>query len=197
MKFNFGNIKVNGSPLAYFVELSVSLFIIWLMLSGKTEMKFLLMGGGFSLITSYVCAPFLMVKNEENGQQYFLLRVNFIKIFAYFIWLMKEIFISGLEVTKIILKNEKPLPKIVYFRMKYDNPAASALLAASITLTPGTITLDINRMGVYEVYALNDCCAEALLSGNMQKRIRDIYNEKCEYAALPELETNHIPKETE
>ena len=81
--------------------------------------------------------------------------------------------------------------------MDYDNPTAAALLATSITLTPGTITLDINEMGVYEVYALNGSCAESLLCGKMQTKIGKLYKETCEYRALPELETDHIPADTE
>ena len=100
MKLKLGNIKVNGSPLTYFVELSIFLFVLWLMLSGRTEVRFLLMGVGFSLLTSFICAPFLTVKNQKNGQEYFLMRVNIFRLFVYFIWLLKEIFISGLEVTK-------------------------------------------------------------------------------------------------
>ena len=65
MKFNFGNIKVNGSPLAYFVELSIFLFILWFMLSGRTEAHLLIMGAVFSLFTAYICAPFLIVRNEN------------------------------------------------------------------------------------------------------------------------------------
>lgn len=197
MKFNFGNIRVNGSPLTYFVELSIFLFVLWLMLSGRTEIRFLMMGVGFSLLTSFICAPFLTVKNEKSGKEYFLLQVNFFKLFGYFMWLLKEIFVSGIEVTKIILKVSEFEPKVIFFRMDYDNPTAAALLATSITLTPGTITLDINEMGVYEVYALNGSCAESLFCGKMQTKIGKLYKETCEYRALPELETDHIPADTE
>ena len=197
MKFNFGNIRVNGSPLTYFVELSIFLFVLWLMLSGRTEIRFLMMGVGFSLLTSFICAPFLTVKNEKSGKEYFLLQVNFFKLFGYFMWLLKEIFVSGIEVTKIILKVSEFEPKVIFFRMDYDNPTAAAMLATSITLTPGTITLDINKMGVYEVYALNGICAESLLCGKMQTKIGKLYGETCEYRALPELETDHIPADTE
>ena len=197
MKFNLGNIRVNGSPLTYFVELSIFLFVLWLMLSGRTEIRFLMMGVGFSLLTSFICAPFLTVKNEKSGKEYFLLQVNFFKLFGYFMWLLKEIFVSGIEVTKIILKVSEFEPKVIFFRMDYDNPTAAALLATSITLTPGTITLDINEMGVYEVYALNGSCAESLLCGKMQTKIGKLYKETCEYRALPELETDHIPADTE
>ena len=197
MKFNLGNIKVNGSPLAYFVELSIFLFVLWLMLSGRTEARFLFMGAGFSLLTAYICAPFLIVKNEKTGQEYFLPRVNILKLCAYFIWLLKEIFFSGLEVTRMVFKRSDIQPRIVYFRMDYENPAAAALLATSITLTPGTITLDISDSGVYEVYALNARWAEELLKGAMQNRVKRLYNENCDYLALPELETNYIPDDRE
>ena len=197
MKFNLGNIKVNGSPLAYFVELSIFLFVLWLMLSGRMEARFLFMGAGFSLLTAYICAPFLIVKNEKTGQEYFLPRVNILKLCAYFIWLLKEIFFSGLEVTRMVFKRSDIQPRIVYFRMDYENPAAAALLATSITLTPGTITLDISDSGVYEVYALNARCAEELLKGAMQNRVKRLYNENCDYLALPELETNYIPDDRE
>ena len=197
MKLNLGNIKVNGSPLAYFVELSIFLFVLWLMLSGRMEARFLFMGAGFSLLTAYICAPFLIVKNEKTGQEYFLPRVNILKLCAYFIWLLKEIFFSGLEVTRMVFKRSDIQPRIVYFRMDYENPAAAALLATSITLTPGTITLDIDEEGVYEVYALDRRCAESLLTGHMQKKIGKLYNESCEYKALPEMETDHIPSDME
>ena len=197
MKLKSGNIRVNGSPLAYFVELSIFLFVLWLMLSGRTEARFFFMGAGFSLLTAYICAPFLIVKNEKTGQEYFLPRVNILKLCAYFIWLLKEIFFSGLEVTRMVFKRSDIQPRIVYFRMDYENPAAAALLATSITLTPGTITLDISDSGVYEVYALNARCAEELLKGAMQNRVKRLYNENCDYLALPELETNYIPDDRE
>ena len=197
MKFNLGNIKVNGSPLAYFVELSIFLFVLWLMLSGRMEARFLFMGAGFSLLTAYICAPFLIVRNEKTGGEFFLLGVNVFKLFMYFLWLFKEIFLAGLDVTESVRKNTPIEPRIIYFRMDYENPTAAALLATSITLTPGTITLDIDEEGVYEVYALDRRCAESLLTGHMQKKIGKLYNESCEYKALPEMETDHIPSDME
>ena len=197
MKFNLGNIKVNGSPLAYFVELSIFLFVLWLMLSGRTEARFFFMGAGFSLLTAYICAPFLIVRNEKTEGEFFLLGVNVFKLFMYFLWLFKEIFLAGLDVTESVRKNTPIEPRIIYFRMDYENPTAAALLATSITLTPGTITLDISDSGVYEVYALNARCAEELLKGAMQNRVKRLYNENCDYLALPELETNYIPDDRE
>ena len=44
---------------------------------------------------------------------------------------------------------------------------------------------------------LNARCAEELLRGTMQDSIRRLYNENCDYIAMPELETNYIPDDRE
>lgn len=192
MKFNFGNIRVNGSPLTSFVVLSISLFILWVLLSGRSETRFLMMGICFSLLTAYICAPFLTVKNQKTGREFFLLRVNVFRAAVYFLWLLKEIFVSGLAVTKAVFRKSDVRPRIIYFRMDFENPAALSLLASSITLTPGTITLDVDEDGVYEVYALTDSSAKGLMSGVMQDKIAHMYGERCSFEPLPERETTDI-----
>ena len=194
MKFKFGNIRVNGSPLTYFFELSAFLFVLWMLLSGRTEGKFLIMGICFSLLTSYVCAPFLTVKNDKNGREYFLLSVNILKFAAYCLWLLKEIFTSGLEVAGTAFRKEGASPRIVYFKMDFENPAAAALLSTSITLTPGTITLDVDEEGVFQVHALTESAAEGLMTGKMQSKVASLYKETCSFVPLPHLELREIPE---
>jgi len=48
--------------------------------------------------------------------------------------------------------------------------------ANSITLTPGTITVDIKE-GVYDVHALSEKVSEDLLSGEMENRVAHIFME--------------------
>lgn len=49
-------------------------------------------------------------------------------------------------------------------------------LANSITLTPGTITIDI-KDGVYYVHAISKKVAEDLMTGEMEDRIAHIFME--------------------
>ena len=70
MKFNSGNFKVNGAPLAYFIGLTAILYACWILLSGKFEAKFLIMGAIFALVTAYICGSFLIVKNIHTGKHY-------------------------------------------------------------------------------------------------------------------------------
>ena len=78
------------------------------------------------------------------------------------------------------------VPRVVYFRMDFENPLATAMLANSITLTPGTITLSVSEDGIFGVHAITEACAADVLSGKMQRRVAKLYGETCEFEAMPE-----------
>ncbi len=180
--------KGQGHKLSHFLVMVVLLFAIWVLLSGVMELKFLLIGLCSSIVITAICHPFLYVKNEDTGKKYFILQVNPIKLIIYFLWLLKEIIKSTIEVSKEIIKvNPEHEPQIVYFSMPFENPIANVVLSHSIILTPGTITIDITKDGVYEVHALNQSLAEGLLSGDMQMKVAKLYNETCEFKPLKQL----------
>ena len=58
-------------------------------------------------------------------------------------------------------------------------------LANSITLTPGTITLDVLEDGVFEVHALTAEAEASLMSGVMAKKTAWLYGENCAFTPLP------------
>jgi len=68
-------------------------------------------------------------------------------------------------------------PQIVRFRTKWEGDLFLTIMANSITLTPGTVTLDI-REGKFHVHALSRRVAADLLSGEMQKRVGRIFGEE-------------------
>lgn len=177
--------KGQRHPLSHFLVLVVLLFAIWILLSGIMELKFLLIGLGSSIVITLICRPFLYVKNPKTGKEYFVLQINPLKLIIYFLWLLKEIMKSTIEVSKEILqRGPEHEPRIVYFSMPFENPMADVFLSHSIILTPGTITIDISKEGVFEVHALNESLAEGLLSGEMQMKVAKLFNETCEFKPL-------------
>lgn len=186
--------KRQKQKLSHLFGLTIGLFVIWILLSGKFEVKFLLIGLFSSLIISFICLPFLIIKSEDK--EFFVFGVNYLKFFPYCLWLLGEIFKSSLDVIHEILKIHMDyVPRIVYFSMPYENPMASVVLANSIILTPGTITIDVMEGGVFEVHALNKHAADDMLSGEMPRRVAALFGETCEFKALPEMEVKDIPKE--
>ena len=173
--------------------LSIILFAVWTLLSGKFEVKFMLIGLLSSVITSAVCLPFLIIKNQDTGKEYFLFNINYLKFIPYCFWLLIEIFKASFDVCKETLKPQLNYePRVVSFAMPYENPLASVLLAHSIILTPGTITIGVDENGVYEVHALNKGAAEGIYSGVMQKKIANLFKEDCEFVPLRHLEVTDI-----
>ena len=72
----------------------------------------------------------------------------------------------------------------MWFRANYDNPAARALLANSITLTPGTVTVDILEDGTYSVHALTEESKAGLLDGTMQGKVARLFGETIDFRVL-------------
>jgi len=89
---------------------------------------------------------------------------------GFWVWLIKEIFKSNFEVARIILSPRMPIqPQIITIDAS-DLPGPSqATLANAITLTPGTLTLDIDN-GRIEVHCLTDDSARELRQGEMTRR---------------------------
>ena len=99
---------------------------------------------------------------------------NFI---LYLPWLIYQIYLANLHVVYLVWHRGMPIdPKIIRFKTKLESDLALVTLANSITLTPGTITLDI-RDGEYYVHALSKKVADDLLTGDMQNRVAKIYGE--------------------
>lgn len=155
--------------------MSALLFFLWVILSGKFEAKFIISGAVCSMIVAALCLPIMRVRKGERS--YFVVSVNPLKFFAYFLWLVKEIFFSAIDVCRAILSNKHISPQLVRFRCSFENPSATVMLVNSIILTPGTVTVDVSDDDEFLVHALTDGAAEGLLEGEMMRRIARLYGE--------------------
>ncbi len=89
----------------------------------------------------------------------------------YLPWLMKEIVLSNWDVAKVIVSPGLPIrPRLLRVLCTQQSDLAKVIYANSITLTPGTITLDI-RGNTLLVHALTRGSAEGLLTGEMDQRV--------------------------
>lgn len=173
------------NPAVNFIITAVLMMALWFIMSGKTETKFLILGAGSSILVAAICLRTLTMKGRDPADRYYLLSVNPIRFLIYFIWLLWQIVKSAIYVSGLVLKGIRAdEPSIAWFRADYDNPAARALLANSITLTPGTITVDITPDGIYSVHALNDELKEGLLDGSMQGKVAWVYGESINFGPV-------------
>jgi len=145
--------------------LFVALFASWLLLSGHYDAT-LVTYGALSCALVVGLVAHLGILDVEA------LPVHLgIRPFLYVPWLMKEILLSNLAVARVILDPRLPIqPRILSVEASQKTEVGRVTYANSITLTPGTVTLDV-RDGKLLVHALTTESAEGLLTGEMDRRV--------------------------
>jgi multicomponent Na+:H+ antiporter subunit E len=95
-------------------------------------------------------------------------------LFEYWLWLTREVLVTSITVTKIILSPSLPIsPRVARIRADSDHPYDQVLFANSITLTPGTLSMDLYE-GIITVHSLTEEGMRDLLSGEMNRRVTAI-----------------------
>jgi multicomponent Na+:H+ antiporter subunit E len=177
--------KIVGSPMVHMTCLALVLFAFWMILSGRTETKFVVYGILTAVVTTWVTYPLLLVPNKDGSKKYYVFGFSIPKMIMYFFWLMWQLVLANIDVLLATTGQELVIdPKVVRFRFRADNPMASVILANSITLTPGTVTMNVTDDGVYEIHALTVGAAAGVLDGGMQKKVADLYGEKFDFAVV-------------
>ena len=120
----------------------ISFLAIWLSIVGiNTGM----LATAFTIIVTIV--TFLIAKKLDllPKRNVFSLRV-----FPYFFWLLKEILMSTINVIKIAWRpNMRIIPVVEPIKSMQQNDEGLVLYANSITLTPGTVTLNIIQRNMF------------------------------------------------
>ena len=141
------------------------LFGFWLLLSGFFE-PFLMTAGAVSALGIVALARRMNVIDRE-GHPIHLGR----SALTYWPWLFVEIAKSAWDVTRIILNPRLPVsPTLVRTKASQKTTVGVVTYANSITLTPGTISVDVGR-GEILVHALTREGAAGLQSGEMDRRV--------------------------
>ena len=177
--------KIVGSPMVHMTGLALVLFAFWMVLSGRTETKFVVYGILTAVVTTWVTYPLLLVPNKDGSKKYYVFGFSIPKMIMYFFWLMWQLVLANIDVLLATTGQELNIdPKVVRFRFRADNPMASVILANSITLTPGTVTMNVTDDGVYEIHALTVGAAAGVLDGGMQKKVADLYGDEFDFAVV-------------
>ena len=102
----------------------------------------------------------------------------------YIPWLLFQVVLANLHVVYLVFRPSLIRPQVVHFKTRLTSDMSKVTLGNSITLTPGTITLDIAD-DEFWVHALSDKAAKDLLSGEMERRVALVFLEP-ERASGPE-----------
>ena len=158
-----------------FIYTFFTLFVFWLILSGNFDAFHLTLGVISTLIVTFWTGDLLLkgVKLSLLGTPIML-----VKLIGYSTWLLYEIVLANLHVLYIALHpNMDQLidPQIITFKTRLKDDVSKILLANSITLTPGSIAIDIDKDTFY-IHALTKQAADGV-PGNMETKLANIMGE--------------------
>lgn len=140
-------------------------FLIWLLLSAS----FGLFHMGLGLFAAFGVAWFNTDRSTTHSA------IPRWRIVWYFPWLVGRILQSGIHLSVLILHPALPIdPKVIFYRTNLREGAGIVLLGNSITLTPGTITTEVNSQDLV-VHTMDDKSAEELTSGRLEQQIARLF----------------------
>ncbi len=154
------------------------LFGFWVALSGKLDAFHLSLG----LITAIAIAVatgrlYLAAPRPMPADEFGRAPLRWRHFLTYSVWLLWQIFRSAIQVARLVLHPRLPIaPRMVRIADDLPHPIARLTLAHSITLTPGTVTVDCDDTGMV-VHAIDPEAAAALGNdgGPMADRVRAVF----------------------
>jgi multicomponent Na+:H+ antiporter subunit E len=149
------------------VSLAAALFVFLLLLSGHFD-PFLVISGAVAAVAIALVGARIGYADEEGHPAELILPG-----LRYWPWLAKEIVKSTIDVARIILDPALPIsPRLILVSPSQKTAVGKVTYANSITLTPGTITVEVGRHDHrFVVHALTEAGAAGVETGDMDRRV--------------------------
>ena len=152
----------------------ILLFILWIIFNAKISAQVVIIGIIVSLAITIFTKKFFF-KEKRNVK--YIIKEDLLTI-VYIGLLVVEIIKANIVVLTIMMSKEIEIdPCFCYFTTDLKEPIHRILLANSITLTPGTITVELNDKGEYKVHCLDRSMAEGINDSvfvKMLKRMEEL-----------------------
>ncbi len=159
----------------YFVVTTFILMLLWVAFSGLLDAFHLTLGFISCTFVSFLSSRILFPKGQP-GISVFLTRLFGLILYSF--WLIKEILLANIHVFYLAMipgGMRHMDPELVKIRVGLKSDIARYVLANSITLTPGTVSVKMEEEELL-VHSISRKTTEGL-EGDMEKRIAKIFGE--------------------
>jgi multicomponent Na+:H+ antiporter subunit E len=161
-------VKVEKHPM-HSLLLFVSLMAFYVVLSGQIQSSFLMTAGVVACLAVTMLCKRLGIVDDEGVPYRMWWRTA-----KYIPWLMWQIWLSSVYVFKLVWKRKIDVqPRMIVIKHDLRTSFGVATYMNSITLTPGTVTVDIGK-DEFLVHCITKAVGDDLLGGEMERRIRAI-----------------------
>lgn len=147
------------------LSLAASLALTWWLLSGQPGALVLALGAASVLLVVWLSRRMQLLDQESHPVH---LRLALLGFWG---WLLLEMLKANLQVVRLVLSRRPALqPRVLRVPHTQATDLGRVILANSITLTPGTVTIDVDEDSVL-VHALTPASAAAVAEGSMDRRV--------------------------
>lgn len=150
------------------------LFILWIIFSGRFDAFHLILGAISSGIVTAVSGELMFTTSNTRG-----ILLSWMRLGKYIPWLIYQVFLANLHVMYLVFHPRMMdliNPQIIEFESRLKGDYARTTFANSITLTPGTITVNVTVLGLYSVHCIDDRSGQGL-PGEMETKISNVFRE--------------------
>lgn len=152
---------------------AVAVFVFWLVVSASLAPADLVAGALLAAALGWWSARFLWAGAAPVVAPRLLLRLP-----NHLARLAGEVVVAALHVARLVLDPRLPVaPRLLRLETGLRSPAARITFALSLTLTPGTLAIDLED-GSFLVHCLDDASARRLLEGVLERRIAWVFGEE-------------------
>lgn len=151
--------------------LFLGLTAFWLLNSGHYTALMLSLGGASIAFVIYISHRMDVIDHESLP-----LHLSWTKLPVYILWLLKEVVVSNISVVKHIwLGNGSISPTLSTMQVSQKTEIGKVIYANSITMTPGTVTVDLvgDQITVHSLLREN---IDTLELGEMDRRVSQLEN---------------------
>lgn len=139
-----------------------------MLLSGDLHITLVISGVVSSLFVAFISHD-LLFKKARLGHS---LDIG-LRLLAYLPWLIWQIILANIDLVYRTLHPSMPIdPHMIEFETDLTTDKGITVLANSITLTPGTVTVIADESGKFIVHAIARAPATSLLEGTMQRKVK-------------------------
>jgi multicomponent Na+:H+ antiporter subunit E len=168
------------TKLKHSLSLFLVLAVFWLLLSGTVSMRFsedgLHLHGLILALGLVSCALVVLIALRMELMAHITqpLRLHFLRLVRYWVWLAKKIVLANVDVARRIVDPNLPIsPTLVRTCSTQRSSVARTVYANSITLTPGTVSIEVTEDHIV-VHALTRESANELAACGMDERVSDV-----------------------
>jgi multicomponent Na+:H+ antiporter subunit E len=156
------------------LQLSVALFAFWQVLTGSFAISDIIVGLVVSVVLALWAAAFLWDTEEAP----ILTPGQAVRFVLYVPYLVVEIVRASVYVAEKVLDPRLPIrPAIISHRSPLKRPVSRVVFANSVTLTPGTLTVDVEDH-VFKIHCLGDEFADGVASRVLERKVGRVFEKE-------------------